>query len=85
MEAREKPHCGNSGVPFMNRTTGEEATALSIAERVSSDRYRRRARRYGEIGEERINGLEIVGRAYRVAGWLALSFAGCSGFLRCAY
>lgn len=25
--AREKPHCGTSGVPFMNRTTGVAATA----------------------------------------------------------
>lgn len=36
--ARENPHCGVSGVPFMNRTTGAEATALSIAERTSVDR-----------------------------------------------
>jgi len=38
MAAREKPHCGVSGVPFMNRTTGAEATALSIAVRTSVDR-----------------------------------------------
>jgi hypothetical protein len=38
MAAREKPHCGVSGVPFMNSTTGAEATALSIAERTSVDR-----------------------------------------------
>lgn len=38
MLARENPHCGNSGVPFMNRTTGEEAIALSIAARVESER-----------------------------------------------
>jgi hypothetical protein len=38
MLALEKPHCGVSGVPFMNRTTGDEATARSIAERTSSDR-----------------------------------------------
>jgi hypothetical protein len=36
--AREKPHCGVSGVPFMNRTTGLVATALSIAALVSLDR-----------------------------------------------
>ncbi len=37
MLARENPHCGISGVPFMNRTTGADATALSIAARVSED------------------------------------------------
>lgn len=40
MVAREKPHCGVSGVPFINRTTGAEETALSIAVRVSLDRRR---------------------------------------------
>ena len=40
MLALENPHCGVSGVPFMNSTTGEEATALSIALRTSSERYR---------------------------------------------
>jgi len=40
MLAREKPHCGISGVPFMKRTTGAEATALSIAARVSVERKR---------------------------------------------
>ena len=33
----EKPHCGVSGVPFMNSTTGADATALSIAVRTSFD------------------------------------------------
>lgn len=40
MLALEKPHCGVSGVPFMNSTTGEEATARSIAVRTSSERHR---------------------------------------------
>ena len=40
MLALENPHCGVSGVPFMNRTTGAEATALSIAPRTSFDRSR---------------------------------------------
>lgn len=40
MLALEKPHCGVSGVPFMNNTTGAEATALSIACLVASDRSR---------------------------------------------
>lgn len=44
MLALEKPHCGVSGVPFMNSTTGAEATALSIACLVASDRRRSCAR-----------------------------------------
>lgn len=38
--ARENPHCGVSGVPFINRTTGADSTALSIAALVSEDRRR---------------------------------------------
>lgn len=37
---RLNPHCGVSGVPFMNRTTGADATALSIALRTSVDNRR---------------------------------------------
>lgn len=40
MLALENPHCGVSGVPFMNSTTGFEATALSIAPLVSVDSSR---------------------------------------------
>lgn len=40
MLALEKPHCGISGVPFMNRTTGVVLTALSIADLVSVDNER---------------------------------------------
>lgn len=40
MLALENPHCGVSGVPFMNKTTGDEATARSMAERTSSDSRR---------------------------------------------
>jgi hypothetical protein len=36
--ALENPHCGVSGVPFMNSTTGAVATALSIAPRTCVDR-----------------------------------------------
>lgn len=36
----EKPHWGVSGVPFMNNTTGAEATALSMAVRTSDDSKR---------------------------------------------
>lgn len=38
MLALEYPHCGVSGVPFMNSTTGADDTALSMAVRVSDDR-----------------------------------------------
>ena len=41
MLAREKPHCGVSGVPVMNSTTGADDTALSMAWRVWSERSRR--------------------------------------------
>jgi len=40
MVVRLKPHWGVSGVPFMNSTTGAEATALSIAARTSVDSSR---------------------------------------------
>jgi hypothetical protein len=40
MLALENPHCGVSGVPFMKSTTGDEAMALSIAERTSSESRR---------------------------------------------
>lgn len=40
MLALENPHCGVSGVPFMNRTTGADPTALSIAALVSVERKR---------------------------------------------
>jgi hypothetical protein len=41
MLALEKPHWGISGVPFMNKTTGAEATAFSMACRVSVESRRR--------------------------------------------
>jgi curli biogenesis system outer membrane secretion channel CsgG len=40
MLALEKPHWGISGVPFMNKTTGADSTALSMACLVSCDRKR---------------------------------------------
>lgn len=40
MLAREKPHWGVSGVPFMKSTTGAEATAFSMAWRVVSESRR---------------------------------------------
>lgn len=62
MLALENPHCGVSGVPFMNKTTGAEATALSIAARISSDRRRIcvEVRKRGAVAEAR-------GRLARVA------------------
>jgi len=38
--ARENPHWGESGVPFMKSTTGLAFTAESILERVSSESHR---------------------------------------------
>lgn len=40
IEAREKPHCGVSGVPFMKRTTGVFSRVLLISFFVSSERRR---------------------------------------------
>lgn len=40
MLALENPHCGVSGVPFINNTTGAVLTASSIAFFVSADRNR---------------------------------------------
>lgn len=61
MLALENPHCGVSGVPFMNRTTGAEATALSIAERISLESSR-------ICVDVRKRGAEAgMGRAARVA------------------
>jgi len=38
--ARENPHWGESGVPFMKSTTGLAFTAESILERASSESHR---------------------------------------------
>ena len=38
MLALEKPHCGISGVPFMNSTTGAVPMAFSIAALTSVER-----------------------------------------------
>jgi hypothetical protein len=43
MTAREKPHCGNSGVPFIKRTSGEASMAFWICARASEETSRRRA------------------------------------------
>lgn len=69
--ARENPHCGVSGVPFINKTTGAEAIALSMAARVSSERKRI------ELGERREVIHDILGTILndgRVARWKAFSY-----------
>lgn len=60
MLARENPHCGVSGVPFMKSTTGADATALSIAWRVSADMNRRAM---GEILGANLEASDGAGRA----------------------
>lgn len=71
--AREKPHCGVSGVPFMNNTTGVVATALSIAALVSLDSNRacrgvRKERRGRAFLEAREMGRAIWRKACSVSG-----------------
>jgi len=55
MTAREKPHCCNSGVPFIKRTSGEASMAFWICMRASEERSRRRANDVAE-GEPRVKG-----------------------------
>lgn len=64
MLAREKPHCGVSGVPFMNNTTEEEDIALSIAIRVSLLKYR--VREKGRWRLVAVGGRKIEREAYRI-------------------
>jgi hypothetical protein len=61
MLALENPHCGVSGVPFMNSTTGADATALSIAAFVSVERNR--ATKGENRGEENLEANAGAGRA----------------------
>ena len=68
MLALENPHCGVSGVPFINRTTGADPTALSIAARVSVER--KRAEMGVNRGEENLEA-NAAGRAvWRNACWM---------------
>lgn len=68
MLAREKPHWGVSGVPFMKRTTGADATALSIAALVSEDKRRAwRVEGSGKAGER--TGRRKVGRESGRKAW----------------
>jgi hypothetical protein len=61
MLARENPHCGVSGVPFMNSTTGADPTALLIAERVSEER-RRAWRGVRNCGRRKVVGVRVAVR-----------------------
>lgn len=73
MDAREKPHCGISGVPFMNNTTGALETAASIDLRVSSERRRRLWVNVGASGwkAERTDGRAAARRALRMVSKLS--------------
>jgi hypothetical protein len=66
MLAREKPHCGISGVPFMNRTIGAVATALSMADRTSLE-SNRVVCWWSEVKREERKGLARGRRAWFVA------------------
>lgn len=63
MLALENPHCGVSGVPFINKTTGDEAIARSIALRTSSERHRiwKRVRKR-ELGRGRTELAQVAAR-----------------------
>lgn len=65
MDAREKPHCGISGVPFMNKTTGADATAASIDFLVSSESLRMDWTKDGVRGRNAEIGLVARGMARR--------------------
>jgi hypothetical protein len=55
MTAREKPHCGSSGVPFMKSTTGDASMAFCICARASEDRSLRRTEDVA-VGGPRVKG-----------------------------
>lgn len=73
MLAREKPHWGVSGVPFMKSTTGAEPTALSMAALVSEER-RRAWRMEGSWKAGVRTGRRAVGRAMGRKAWREISF-----------
>ena len=55
MTAREKPHCGKSGVPFMKSTTGDASIAFCICVRASEDSSLRRTEDVA-VGDPRVKG-----------------------------
>ncbi|KAF5127168.1 hypothetical protein E5D57_008096 [Metarhizium anisopliae] len=65
MTVAEKPHWGVSGVPFMKSTTGADATALSMAERVAFERRRACEGVRGEMGARKEMGARTAGRTAR--------------------
>jgi hypothetical protein len=70
--ARENPQAGMSGVPFIKMTTGAEEMALSISDRVWSERSRRPSVAHGGRGREDVDvdGLaRQFPRAVGVARW----------------
>ncbi len=71
MLAREKPHWGVSGVPFMKRTTGADATARSMACRVSSERSRRCRADSANAGLQAVDGAAGRAAARRRRVWSA--------------
>jgi len=70
MTAREKPHCGNSGVPFIKRTSGEASMAFWICTRASEERSRRRANDVA-AGDPRVKG-ESWGKHEHIKAWTLL-------------
>lgn len=82
MLALEKPHCGISGVPFMNSTTGAEATALSMACLVTSERRRSCATlSMGDFMKAGLEARAAAGRAAcRSSCWWWGEFGGQSSF-----
>jgi len=74
MLALEKPHWGSSGVPFMNNTTGEFATALSMAPLVSSDSHRTCAKRNCGTWERRKGVTSGRAKGWRKTCWVGNQF-----------
>ena len=83
--AREKPHCGASGVPFMKSTTGAAATALSIACRVASESRRRCAaserRKEEDEEDEEVNPAGRRRGVAEAAAWRSCCYKDKSGFV----
>ena len=68
--AREKPHCGNSGVPFIKRTSGETSMAFWICARASEVRSRRKANDVA-AGDPRVKGASW-GNHEHIKAWTLL-------------
>lgn len=68
MAAREKPHWGKSGVPFINRTTGVVLTASWIFALVSWERYLRASETAGGL---KMGSLEARYITNRMLQWVS--------------